>query len=563
MRAARVLIVVALVIAASPSAFAQVDAESPAGAGTPVASPTVDAPVDLTGVTPLPLEGQRRAALAAFITNAMRACPVPGLSVAVVQNGEVVFLEGFGVRQLDRPEAVTPDTLMRIGSVTKSMTTMLAAALVDAGWVDWDSRAVDLLPGFALSDPARTAQVTLADLFSAASGLPRRDVEFIFESDAYSPAGLIEAVRRLPLTAPLGARYQYSNQAFGLGGYAAALAAGASPDDLLGGYIVAMQQHVLNPIGMERSTFDLHEVLESGDYAAPYAPDLTGTPQPVSLLAEDRFTAAVAPAGAMWSTARDLARFLQTELAGGVTPDGARVVSVENLERTWQPGVAVPPNPQLPPIVSTGIAHYGLGWYTGEYGGLELISHSGGTYGFAAEVAFLPEADLGIAVLANDPVCGAILAYATQYRLFEIVFDQEPAVEAELGAFLEAVAAQRAAAAVLLGTIDPSAVAPFLGRFAHPALGEIELRMRDGDLLIDAGEIRSRLAPLRGLPGQPTRYVALDPPMSLAPAWLTFEEAGSQWRPVLTVIPDPGEEPLIYPFTRVDAEGQALATPAA
>jgi CubicO group peptidase (beta-lactamase class C family) len=483
----------------------------------------------------------------------------------VGQDGAVVFLEGLGVREKDRPEAMTPDTLMRIGSVTKSVTATLAATLVDAGLVDWDTRAVDLLPGFALSDPTVTERVTLADLFSAATGLPRRDAELIFQSDHYSPAGLIEAARRLPLTAPLGERYQYSNQAFGLGGYAAAMADGAAPNDLLAGYFAAVQHRVLNPIGMERSTFALQEVLASGDYAEPHAPDLNGTPRSISLLGEDRFTMAVAPAGAMWSTARDMAKYLQTQLAEGVAPDGTRVVSAENLGRTWKPGVVVPPNPQLPLIVSNGLERYGLGWYIGEYGSLELISHSGGSFGFSAEMAFLPEADLGIVVLANDSVCGAMLAFATQYRLFEIVFDQEPATAAEFAAFVESVAAQRAAARALIGDVDPAVVAPVLGRYEDPELGEIELRMRGGDLIVDAGEVRSHLAPLRGLPGQPVRYIGIDPPLSGAPAWFTFE-AGTdgRMRPVLTVMAEPGEEPLVYPFTPLAAPGaMAPATPAA
>ena len=535
-------------------------APSTAADATPIAAATPDP----RGVTQLPLAGERRAAFAAFVAAALAKCGVPGAAVAVVQHGEVVFLQGFGVRQRGRPEPVTPDTLMGTGSVTKSVTATLAATLVDAGLVDWTTPVVELLPDFGLSDPEVTPRITLADLFSAASGLPRRDAEISFEADAYSPQELIAAVKALPLTAPLGQRFHYSNQAFALGGYAAAAADGAAPSDLRDGYFRSVQHHVLNPLGMTRSTFRLDDVLRSGDYASPHATGLTGAPAPIPLQTDERFVSAVAPAGALWASARDMARYLQMQLDGGVAPDGTRVVSAENLARTWQPGVAVPPDPNIPTAVSAGLARYALGWFVGNYDGQMLISHSGGTYGFSSEIAFLPEADLGIVVLTNEAPCGALVAFAAQYRLFELVFNQEPAAEEAFDAYLGAVKARRLAALLSLGTIDPRAVAPILGRFCHPALGEIELRLEHGGLVVDAGEVRSRLRPLRFASGGATQYVMIDPPLVGAPATFTITpDAEGRPRPVLTVRGEPGEAPIVYPLTRLTGEAAAAATPAA
>jgi CubicO group peptidase (beta-lactamase class C family) len=546
------LIVAILLLSSMPAAAVAQNESTAAGSATPETTAIAGEIPDLTGTKPLSLDAARQETLTAFVVDAMGTCPVPGASVAVVQDGEVVYLAGFGVREAGGAGAVTPDTLMRIGSVTKSVTATLAASLVDDGLLAWDTPVVELLPAFTLSDPVLAERITVADLFSAAVGLPRRDLEFIFESDEYSPQGLLGAVAMLPLTAPLGERYQYSNQAYAIGGYALASAAGATPDDLLAGYQAAIRHYVLNPIGMERSTFDLAAVLESGDYAVPHAPDLAGTPRPISLLMEDRFTTAVAPAGAMWSTARELAQYLQMQLAEGRGPDGGEVVSAGNLRRTWQPGVAVPPNPQLPPLVNVGLAHYGLGWFVGEFGGLTLINHSGGTFGFSSEVAFLPAANLGVAVLANDPICGALLAYAVQYRLFELVFDLEPVVADEFSLFAGAISAQRGTARLLLDEVDAQSAASLLGSFTHPDLGEITVRFHDGALIVDAGEIWSRLVPLRGLPGQQVRYVALDPPLAGAPGWFTFEpDPEGRPLPVLTVTLVPGEAPLVYRFSPI------------
>ena len=107
----------------------------------------------------------------------------------MVQDGEVAFLQGFGVRELGRPAPVTADTLLRIGSVTKSFSSMLAATLVDAGRLSWETPLVDLLPDFAVADAALTPRLTVRDAFCACTGLPRRDFEFIFNAhDAHARA---------------------------------------------------------------------------------------------------------------------------------------------------------------------------------------------------------------------------------------------------------------------------------------------------------------------------------------------------------------------------------------
>src|SRR5829696_2247532 len=377
-----------------PTAIAQVETPVPAPSATPLAVPPATPVADLAGVSPLPLTGQRRAAFEAYVAEAINRLGVAGASVAVVQGGEVVYAQGFGVRALGGTDAVTPDTLMMIGSVTKSMTSTMAATVADDGWVTWDTPLVEVLPDFAVADPQLTSRLTLADAFCACTGLPRRDLEIIFNFNDLTPDRLIAQVAETPLTAPYGERFQYSNQMYALGGYAAAAAAGAAPDNLDGGYELAMRQRFLNPLGMHRSTFTLAEVLASGDYALPHATNLDGQLQRVSPLVDERFASSVAPAGALWSSAREMARYLQMELADGVAADGTRVVSAANLERTRAPRTAIPAPPGLPPLLYEGAQAYGMGWLVGAYKGQPLINHSGGTLGFISEVAFLPEADL-------------------------------------------------------------------------------------------------------------------------------------------------------------------------
>ena len=233
----------------------------PARGQTPgSATPQAGTNVDLAGVAPLPLTGDRQAEFESYIANMLARTHLPGAAVAVVQNGEVVYQQGFGVRELGESEPVTPQTLMMIGSITKPMTATMAATVVDAGDVAWDTPVVDLLPTFAVADPALTRRLSLRDAFCACTGLPQRDPEFLFNSATLTPERLITSVRDFPLTAPLGEQFQYSNQMFGIGGYAAGNGRSRGTD-LFAAYLAAMRQRLLDPLGMTHSTFALDEVL--------------------------------------------------------------------------------------------------------------------------------------------------------------------------------------------------------------------------------------------------------------------------------------------------------------
>jgi CubicO group peptidase (beta-lactamase class C family) len=554
-----IVLALLLVLAVATSGAAQVATPSPSLPATPLATPGAARPVDLAGVAPLPLTGERRAAFETYIADTMRRLGTPGASVAVVQGGEVVYAQGFGVRATDGTDPVTPDTLMMIGSVTKSMTSTLAATVVDDGWLSWDTPVVDLLPEFAVEDPELTTRLTVADAFCACTGLPRRDPEIILNFNSLTPERLIAQVAELPLTAPFGEQFQYNNQLYAVGGYAAAAAAGASPTDLYQGYVLAMQERLLNPIGMERSTFDLAEVLAGGDYALPHAGDLEGRSQPVPLLSDQSFATAVAPAGALWSSARDMARYIRMELADGVAPNGAHVVSETNLERTLAPRVATPPDPNLPPLFNETAQHYAMGWLVGEWKGQPLLSHSGGTFGFATEVAFMPDADLGVVILTNDTRSGGLLAFAVQFRLFELLFDQPSEFDAILGQFLDTQAGQIADRQARLQPVDPTAVNPYLGRYANPALGEIELTLRDGALVLNTGELRTELLPLADEAGTIVGYMMVDPPLAGAPIAISLAQ-GADARPEITaeVIGDAAET---YVFTVLEPAAGATPVP--
>ena len=507
---------------------------------------------DLTGVSPLPLTGERRAEFEAYVANALLRFDVPGAAVAVIQGGDVVYLNGFGVKAYGGTEPVTPDTMMMIGSITKPLTTTLAGALVDNGALAWDTPLVDLLPGFSVADPALTADLTIHDAFCNCSGMPSLNMASSFESGRLTPERVVTSLADTPPTAPFGAEFIYNNLLIASGGYALGVANGSGSRDLGAAYDLAMRQRVFDPLGMTRTTFDPGVAMATGDYAQPHAVNLAGELQPLPLTAE-RVLLPYRPAGALWSNAREMARVAQMELASGLAPNGTRVISRESLEETWAPGVSVPNIYGGPPEMAETMTHYGLGWMVGEYRGLRMISHAGGTAGFTSELAFLPDAGVGIVILSNafslHPFPLAF-EYAVQLRLFELLFDQPAAFDAEIAALTAS-----APTPVALGEIDPVTVQPNLGMYANAELGQVTLTMQNGRLLLDAGELSSELRPRAN---DPATLLLVDPPLSLFSeaygATITF--GGDHDAEIVITIPASVTGPAQrFKFDRVEGSG--------
>ena len=516
--------------------------------------------VDFTGVAPLPLTGDRRSAFEGYVSQAITRFGIPGAAVAIIQGSEVAYLRGLGVKKLSGTQPVTPDTLLMIGSITKPMTTMLAATLVDDGHLSWNTRLVDVLPQFAAGDRTMTERLTARDAFCNCSGLPGRDLERYFKSGKLTPEETLTALASVAPVASFGDQFIYNNLLVAAGGYAAGVAALDSRMDDLGlAYDAAIRERVLSPIGMERSTFDPAGVCSVGELALPHAADLSGDLRPIPLEAEYDVLLPVRPAGGLWSTTREMARFVQAELAGGVAPSGTRVVSAANLAVTWAPRVAVPDIYGGPPEMAASMSQYGLGWMSGEYRGLRIISHAGGTAGFTAQVAFLPDAELGIVVLSNASAVPGALAFtfAVHFRLLELLFDQPARMEAQLSALVEARATARPH---LASHVDPAAVAPYLGRYTHPTLGEMTITLRGGRLVLDAGGLASELR-RRTVDGPRANvYLLHDPPLSFYSeaygATVSFEGGSDEPRVSLTIPHNPTgpEQTYVFEPSRVSTQ---------
>lgn len=456
--------------------------------------------VDLSSAQPLTITTAITEELEAFIDKYMAAFEIPGAAVGIVQNGQLVYAQGFGEANPETRAPMTPDTRMMIGSTGKSLTTMMMATLVDDGLMSWDTPVVDLYPSFKVKDPELTKTITMRNLVCACTGVPRRDMEWLFNSSHLTPKDTVAALADFEFYTKFGEAFQYSNQMVATAGYIAGQVAEGNHGDLPGDYAKALQDRVLGPIGMISTTLSFQQVEEEGNYAIPHTAMLDRSYAPISLDVE-RFLQSIGPAGAHWSTLNDMARYMITQLADGVAPDGKRVVSAENLNVTRKPQIAINAN-----------ASYGLGWMVTSYHGQPVLTHAGNTLGFTSEFTFLPQADLGVIVLTNAQGSNLFNGNVTA-KLLELVFEQEPQVEKQLDFIIEQLAQQTEKVQERMGdSIDEAAVQPFLGAYNNPVLGDAELSFEDGKLLLDVGEFVADLRPYNDPDTQFSGYIQVSPP---------------------------------------------------
>ncbi len=493
---------------------------------------TALAETDLTGVEPLPVSAVITE-VETFIEEGLTQFGIPGAAVAIVQDGEIVYSNGFGVTETGGNTPITPQTHMMIGSTGKSLTTMLMATLVDEGAMGWDTPAVAVLPQFAVSNPDLTESITLRNLVCACTGVPRRDYELIFNADELSAEGIVASLATFEFFTDFGEAFQYSNQLVGTGGYAAATAAGAEFGNLFDGYSATLAENVLAPIGMTNTTIYFDEVRARNNYAMPHSAGLDGHYEPLPLAIEE-ILVPIAPAGAHWSTLEDMTRYLLTELALGVAPDGTRVVSEENLRETWEPQVPV-----------SADVDYGLGWFVSDYKGLPLIEHGGNTFGFTSSFGFLPDVGVGITVLTNGQGTN-YFNDSVRIRLLELLFAQEPEAAAILQFANQQIQSQ-VEQVQTRSAVDPAAVEGHLGAYVNDALGELELRLEGEQLIADAGEFAVALLPLEEEddPNTLAGYIATAAPLTGLLFELNENDAGD---PIIEF----GQGAVAYTFVQAE-----------
>jgi CubicO group peptidase (beta-lactamase class C family) len=314
---------------------------------------------------------------------------VPGMSVAIVKDGKVLFAKGYGVRAVGKPDKVDADTLFGIGSNTKAFTVAALYILVDEGKLHWDDKVTDLLPGFRLYDPYVTRELTVRDLLSHRSGLGLGSGDLmLFPPSDFTRAEIIHNLRYLPPASSFRSKYAYDNLLYIVAGDLIPKLTGVSWEQFV-------QTKILDRLGTGCAA-TLTLAAGNHNVAAPHVVidgKLTEVPPDPST--------AYDPAGSVECNANGMAAWANLQMAGGQFADGARLFSAARHKDMWSPQTIVPV-PDTAAITQTRFRNYGLGWFIEDYDGALRVTHTGGLIGMVSYVSLLPEQHVGVIVLTNQ-----------------------------------------------------------------------------------------------------------------------------------------------------------------
>ena len=333
-----------------------------------------------------PAQGFNVAAIEAMAQQLTYGERVPGMAVAIVQGGRVLSARGYGVTDVNNPQMVDAHTVFRLASLSKAFAGTMAGLLVNDGTLRWDSKVVDYVPGFQLSDPVATRQLTVADVLSHRVGLTRnaydRDVES--NDDYYT---LSHKLAYAPLRCAPGACYAYQNVAFSLVGDVVFAASGNF-------YEQSVEKRIFKPLGMNDASMGLAGIQASPSWARPHVRSRNGW---VSLSPKPTYYR-LAPAAGVNASASDMAQWLLAHT--GHRPDVLPAPLLATLHSSLI---------STPGEMRSGWRHervdaagYALGWRVFDYAGHQVIFHAGAVQGYRGLVALVPGQDLGVAILWNS-----------------------------------------------------------------------------------------------------------------------------------------------------------------
>lgn len=325
------------------------------------------------------------AALEQFIRGEMADKDLPALSVALVDDQRIVWSKGFGYANPHDSIPATAETVYRVGSISKLFTDIAIMQLVERGDLDLDAPVRRYLPEFRPENPFAT-EITLRQLMSHRSGLVREPpVGNYFDPSEPPLAATVASLTGIPLVYEPERRIKYSNAAIATVGYVLE----HRQDEPFARYV---KRAVLDPAGLRRSAFEPSPRL-SADLATARMWTYDGR-----TFEAPTFQLGMAPAGSMYSTVTDLGRFLSVLFAGGEAP-GGRILRAETIEQMWTPQFAEP----------SQRSGFGLGFAISDLDGQRRIGHGGAIYGFASELAALPEQKLGVVVVTSVDIANSVV----------------------------------------------------------------------------------------------------------------------------------------------------------
>jgi CubicO group peptidase (beta-lactamase class C family) len=424
-----------------------------------------------------------RQALAGFdrwVDSALAAWHVVGAGVGIIVDGQIVYTKGHGFRDRDKQLPATTQTLFAIGSSSKAFTVFALGTLVDQGRIAWDTPVVDYLPWFRMYDPEVTRRLSVRDLVTHRSGLPRHDLVW-YNNRSVSREDLVRRLRYLPPNKDLRETFQYNNLMFVTAGYLVGTLEGSSWED-------AIRSLVFQPLGMTGSDFSVAEAQRAADYSLPYeVRNDTIRQMPF------RDINLVGPAGSINSSVDDMLKWVRMQLSDG-TVDGKRVIQAATLRDMHSPHMPIGLSDQK----EFGAQDYGMGWFLTSYRGHYRVSHGGNIDGFSALVTLYPQDGVGLVVLTNQN--GSALPNLVTLHASDRIFGPplrdwsgEALARRNAGAAEQRQAEQKKQSVRVLNTKPSHPLADYAGDYVDPGYGTLAVTVDSGHLIATFNGIRTSL----------------------------------------------------------------------
>jgi CubicO group peptidase (beta-lactamase class C family) len=433
-----------------------------------------------SGLSPAAAARQALAGFDGWVDSALAAWHVVGAGVGIVVDGEVVYARGHGLRDRDRRLPVTTQTLFAIGSASKAFTVFALGTLVDQGRLAWDSPVVDYLPWFRMYDPEVTRRLSVRDLVTHRSGLPRHDLVWYNNSTA-SREELVRRLRYLRPNKDLRETFQYNNLMFLTAGYLAGSLMGTPWED-------AIRTLVFQPLGMAASNFSVAESQRAPDYSLPYA-----FRRDTVRVLPFRDISLVGPAGSINSNVDDMLKWVRMQLSDG-TAGGRRVIQSATLRDMHAPHMPI----GAPDQKEYGAQDYGMGWFLTSYRGHYRAYHGGNIDGFSALVTLYPQDGLGIVVLTNQngsALPGLVALHAAD-RIFGPPlrnWSGEALARRDAAQAEQRQAEQRKQSVRVPNTRPSHPLADYAGDYADSGYGTLRIAADSGHLVATYNGIRTAL----------------------------------------------------------------------
>lgn len=415
------------------------------------------------------------------VEQALADSDVPGMAAVAVAGQQAVWQAGFGVRDVESGQPMTPQTLIQVGSTTKSFTATLLGMLAQEGALDWDDPVLEHYPGFHMHDPWVTANMQVSDLMAQHSGLPAHAGD-LMAFLGYGREDMLRAIRHFPPVYSFRAGFSYVNNLF--------LAAARVAENLTGqSWDRLMRSRILGPLGMKRSGLDAAGYVAEPDRATLYrkTPDGLQALGTEGLLFNWPYT--YGPAGGLNADAVAMSRWVRLHLNRGEL-EGVRLFSEDTARELHRPRTLIHEGADGTRVF------YCMGWVLVDGPEYDLYWHNGGTTGIKAWIGFSPQLGIGLVLLTNQ---GFTEFPDDMARLFFDLcsgaetkphpdVDNVPTAEDEAEPEAAADGADDAGPDPALPRRGALPLSMYAGSYAHPAYGQALVREREGSLELTLGK---------------------------------------------------------------------------